>query len=155
MMFSFTESTNRREQQVRWMIRADLLQVLALDRERSRHHWTADQYVSYLRQTSCIGMVVDRIDGHGRAEIAGAVLYELRKRHLQMVRLVYQDSDALTAIVSKMCSKLSYGRREKIIFEAGEEYEVVRDLMDTGAYTMHDEQGRVTVMWSVDVVSVY
>ncbi len=59
---------------VRWMIRRDMSDVLAIESESFEFPWSEEEFVRCLRQRNCIGMVAELDD-----RIVGYMIYELHK----------------------------------------------------------------------------
>jgi len=47
---------------VRWMIRRDMPEVVAIEREAFEFPWAEDDFTRCLRQRNCIGMVAEMAD---------------------------------------------------------------------------------------------
>lgn len=99
---------------IRWLIRRDLEEVLALERQCFFDCWGEEQWLTHLRQRNCIAMVAE-LDNH---TIAGAMLYELHKERLELLRLFvgneYQNRGIGSAMVGRLVDKLSHQRRNVI-----------------------------------------
>ena len=74
---------------VRWMIRADMLEVLDIERRSFEFPWTEDDFIRSLRQRNCIGMVAE--DGSER--VVGFMLYELHKHHIRLVNFAVHTEE--------------------------------------------------------------
>jgi ribosomal-protein-alanine N-acetyltransferase len=93
---------------VRWMIRIDMPEVMAIDAAASPAPWSEEDFLAALRQRNCIGMVAEQGD-----KVVGFMVYELHNRKLELLRLaVAQGSNAGLALVEKLRSKLSAHRRQ-------------------------------------------
>lgn len=94
--------------QIRWLIRRDLPEVLAFDTDPLWPVWDEEEHLKHLRQRNCIGLVAE--DGK---EVTGYVLYLLKPRSLEVVRLASKAGEdaARTALLSRLRSKLSFERR--------------------------------------------
>ncbi|HEX6986793.1 MAG TPA: GNAT family N-acetyltransferase, partial [Planctomycetaceae bacterium] len=66
--------------QIRWLIRRDMADVLAIERASFEYAWTEEDFLCCLRQRNCIGMVAER-DGR----IVGFMIYELHKARLRLL----------------------------------------------------------------------
>lgn len=100
---------------VRWMIRRDMLEVLEID-EAAPFPMGEEGILRALRQRNCIGMVVELGE-----RVVGFMIYELHKKHLEVVRLVvhprYRRDGAGTVLFRKLANKLSYHRRRLVLFD--------------------------------------
>jgi [ribosomal protein S18]-alanine N-acetyltransferase len=104
---------------IRWMIRSDCKEVLAIEKESFEFAWDETELINCLRQRNCIGMVVEAND-----EICGFMVYELHKNRLHILNFAvaekYRRNGYGSAMVEKLVSKLSYQRRSRIVLEVRE-----------------------------------
>jgi ribosomal-protein-alanine N-acetyltransferase len=104
---------------MRWMIRQDMPEVLAIDEAGFQFPWDEEAYIGYLRQRNCIGMVATHDE-----RVAGFMVYELHKSRLHIlnfaVHSAYQRKGVGTAMVHKLQGKLSLARRSRILVEIRE-----------------------------------
>lgn len=104
---------------VRWMIRRDMPEVLAIDDEAYDRPWCEDDFLGCLKTTNGIGMVAD--DGN---RIVGFMVYELHKTRLSILRFAVRPSMTRqgigTRMMGKLVTKLSQQRRSELWFEVGE-----------------------------------
>src|SRR4051794_39786908 len=63
---------------IRWMIRRDMPEVLAIEHASFDFPWGEEEFLRVLRQRNCIGMVAE----HGE-RVVGFMIYELHKSKLQ------------------------------------------------------------------------
>lgn len=75
------------EARVRWMIRADMPEVLEIEQLCFAHAWTLDEFVRVLKQRNCIGIVCE-YDG----EIVGFMVYELFTARLALLNFAIHPS---------------------------------------------------------------
>lgn len=105
--------------QIRWMIRRDMPEILAIERECFEYPWTEEDFLMTLRQRNVIGMVAD--DG---SKIHGYVIYELLKGQLHVLNFAvapWLRREGLgTRMVQKLKYKLSQQRRTQLILEIRE-----------------------------------
>ena len=98
---------------IRWMIRRDMPEVLAAERESFEYSWTEEDFLRCLRQRNCIGMVAE----HGE-KVVGFMIYELHKTKLHILNFAVSPGYRRTGIgaqmISKLIGKLSSHRRTKI-----------------------------------------
>lgn len=72
---------------IRWMIRADMSDIMEIERHSFEESWTEDGFIRCLRQRNCIGMVAEVGE-----KIAGFMIYELYKSRLLVLNLaVHED----------------------------------------------------------------
>ena len=112
-------STGRAQQKelvrvhIRWMIRRDMPEVLAAERQSFEYAWTEDDFLRCLRQRNCIGMVAEHDD-----RIVGFMIYELHKNRLHVLNFAVHPAVRRTGVgaqmVQKLVGKLSSHRRGKI-----------------------------------------
>ena len=98
---------------IRWMIRRDMQEVLAAERQSFEFAWTEDDFLRCLRQRNCIGMVAEHND-----RIIGFMIYELHKNRLHVLNFAVAPAFRRTGVgaqmVLKLIGKLSSHRRSKI-----------------------------------------
>ncbi|WP_397570630.1 ribosomal protein S18-alanine N-acetyltransferase [Schlesneria sp. T3-172] len=107
--------------QIRWMIRRDMPEVMAIEHLAFEFPWTEEDVHNCLRHRECIGMVAERDD-----TIVGYMFYELnlKKRSLHVLNFAVMPSMQRRGIgsqmVRKLVSKLSPYRRKSIVLEVRE-----------------------------------
>ena len=105
--------------QIRWLIRRDMPEVLAIEQESFDYSWTEEEFLCVLRQRNCIGMVAE-IDH----EIVGFMIYELHKSNLHVlnfaVSAAHRRRGIGTKMVQRLVDKLSLQRRKEILLEVRE-----------------------------------
>lgn len=114
---------NQNQQQlrvhIRWMIRRDMPEVLAIERESFEFPWFEEDFIRCLRQRNCIGMVAE----HGE-RVVGFMIYELHKTRLHILNFAVAHNMRNRAIgrqmAEKLISKLSSQRRTRISLEVRE-----------------------------------
>jgi ribosomal-protein-alanine N-acetyltransferase len=104
---------------VRWMIRRDMPEVLAIESSCFEFPWSEDDFLRCLRQRNCIGMVADLDD-----EVAGFMIYELHKTRLHLLNFAVSPrlrrQKVGTRMLGKLIAKLSAQRRTRIVLEVRE-----------------------------------
>lgn len=99
---------------VRWMIRRDMHEVVALDDE-----WPEDEYLRLLRQRNCIGMVAELGE-----RVVGAMVYEMHKGRLTVLRMTGAPgpvgAQAIATMSRKLVGKLSPHGRTVVDYEVNE-----------------------------------
>lgn len=104
---------------IRWMIRRDMADVLAIESEGFEFPWSEDDFLRCLRQRNCIGMVAEHED-----RVAGFMIYELHKTRLHILNFAvgtqFRRCGVATQMVDKLIGKLSSQRRNRILLEVRE-----------------------------------
>jgi len=104
---------------IRWMIRRDMPEVLEIENASFARPWPEQEFIRQLRKRNVIGMVAEYDD-----LIVGVMLYELHKTKLHIRNFVvhpeYRHRDVGTQLVHKLISRLSHGRRNRIVLEIPE-----------------------------------
>jgi len=102
---------------IRWMIRRDMPEVLAIEGQSFEFPWSEEDFIHCLRQRNCIGMVAER---HER--IVGYMIYELHPSKLHILNFCASPKgEGIGAtMVDKLKSKLCQTRRNKIMAEVRE-----------------------------------
>jgi ribosomal-protein-alanine N-acetyltransferase len=104
---------------IRWMIRRDMADVLAIESESFEFPWCEDDFLRCLRQRNCIGMVAEQDE-----RVAGFMIYELHKSRLHILNFAvgkrFRRSGVASDMVNKLIGKLSTQRRNRILLEVRE-----------------------------------
>jgi len=104
---------------IRWMIRRDMPEVLAIESESFEFPWLEEDFIRCLRQRNCIGMVAEHDD-----RVVGFMIYELNKTRIHVLNFAvasdYRRRDVGTQMISKLIGKLSAQRRTRIVLEVRE-----------------------------------
>jgi [ribosomal protein S18]-alanine N-acetyltransferase len=104
---------------VRWMIRRDMPEVLAIEAGSFEFPWLEDDFIRSLRQRNCIGMVAECED-----RVVGFMVYELHKTRIHVLNFaVAPDMRRFgvgSQMLAKLTAKLSMQRRSRIILEVRE-----------------------------------
>lgn len=107
--------------QIRWMIRRDMKEVLAIESECYAQPWTETDFLSCLRQRNCIGMVATTDDG----VVVGYMFYEIHRHGLELLNLAVAKgcwrSGIGRGMLDKLRMKLSAQRRIFIKAVVGED----------------------------------
>lgn len=105
--------------QIRWLIRRDMPEVLAIENESFDFPWTEEDFLCCLRQRNCIGMVAEMGE-----KIVGFMIYELHKSRLHILNFAvgeqWQRQGIGGKMVSRLIDKLSQQRRKEILVEIRE-----------------------------------
>ncbi len=104
---------------IRWMIRRDMPEVLAIEHAGFEFPWCEEEFLRVLRQRNCIGMVAE----HGE-RVVGFMIYELHKTKLQVLNFCvhpeYRRQGVGNQMVAKLVGKLSTHRRTRIVMSVRE-----------------------------------
>jgi [ribosomal protein S18]-alanine N-acetyltransferase len=102
---------------IRWMIRRDMPEVLALENASFEFPWAEEDFVRMLRQRNNIGMVAE----HG-GEVVGYMIYGLfpGKLHVYNLAACPAKKGIGRALINKLIGKLCPSRRNKIVCEVRE-----------------------------------
>jgi len=104
---------------IRWMIRRDMPEVLAIERESFEFPWSEDDFIRCLRQRNCIGMVAEYDD-----RVVGFMIYELTKTRIHVLNFAVATDQRRRGVGSqmgaKLIGKLSSQRRTRITLEVRE-----------------------------------
>lgn len=104
---------------IRWMIRRDMAEVMAIEKQSFEFPWTEDDFVRSLRQRNCIGMVAECDE-----RIVGFMIYELHRNRLHLlnfsVRTEFRRRGVGSQMLRKLIAKLTQQRRNRILLEVRE-----------------------------------
>ena len=104
---------------IRWMIRRDMPEVLAIEEDSFEFPWSEEEFLSCLRQRNCIGMVAEHDE-----RIVGFMVYELNKTRIHVLNFAvaceYRRLGVGRQMVSKLIAKLSSQRRTRVTLEVRE-----------------------------------
>ena len=104
---------------IRWMIRRDMTDVLAIEQDCFEFPWYEEDFIRCLRQRNCIGMVAEASE-----RVVGFMVYELHKHRLHVLNFAvaapFRRRGIGTQMAKKLISKLSHDRRSRIVLEIRE-----------------------------------
>ena len=104
---------------IRWMIRRDMPEVLAVEHASFEYPWCEEEFLRVLRQRNCIGMVAE----HGE-RVVGFMIYELHKNKLQVLDFAthpeFRRMGVGHQMLAKLVGKLSSHRRTRIVLHVRE-----------------------------------
>ena len=104
---------------VRWMIRRDMPDVLAIEREAFEFPWSEEDFTRSLRQRTCIGMVAEYADS-----VVAFMIYELHRTRLHVLNFAVMRSHRRlgigTQMLRRLIAKLAPERRSRIVLEVRE-----------------------------------
>ena len=79
-MSTFPTSPAQTRVHIRWMIRRDMPEVLAIEHASFEYPWCEEEFLRVLRQRNCIGMVAE----YGE-RIVGFMIYELHRNKIHVL----------------------------------------------------------------------
>ena len=98
---------------IRWMIRRDMPEVLAIEHASFEYPWCEEEFLRVLRQRNCIGMVAE----YGE-RIVGFMIYELHRNKIHVLDFASHPDFRRRGIgrqmIAKLVGKLSTQRRSRI-----------------------------------------
>ena len=104
---------------IRWMIRRDMPEVLAIEHAGFDFPWSEEEFLRVLRQRNCIGMVAELGE-----RVVGFMIYELHKSKLNILDFAvhpeFRRQGVAAQMVEKLAGKLSSHRRTRIILHVRE-----------------------------------
>ena len=104
---------------IRWMIRRDMPEVLAIEHASSEFPWCEEEFLRVLRQRNCIGIVAEFGE-----RVVGFMIYELHKAKLHILNFAVHPRARRLGVggqmVGKLIGKLSSHRRTRITLEVRE-----------------------------------
>ena len=104
---------------IRWMIRRDMPEVLAIEHASFEFPWCEEEFLRVLRQRNCIGMVAE----YGE-RVVGFMIYELHKNKLQVLDFAthpeFRRMGVGRQMLAKLVGKLSNHRRTRIALSVRE-----------------------------------
>jgi ribosomal-protein-alanine N-acetyltransferase len=104
---------------IRWMIRRDMPEVLAIEHASFEFPWCEEEFLRVLRQRNCIGMVAE----YGE-RVVGFMIYELHKNKLHVLNFAshpeFRRQGVGHQMVAKLVGKLSSHRRTRIALSVRE-----------------------------------
>ena len=99
--------------QVRWMVRRDFAQVLAIEETCFEFPWTGKEFLHCLQQPNCLGMVAEH---EGR--VVGFVVYETPKNRIFVTNIAvvpeFQRHGIARQMIQKLVSKMICQQRHKV-----------------------------------------
>src|SRR5438067_8476205 len=104
---------------IRWMIRRDMSEVLAIEQQCFEFPWFEEDFVRCLRQRNCIGMVAEASE-----RVVGFMVYELHKNRLHVLNFAVHEQfrrrRVAAQMAKKLITKLSHDRRSRVMLEVRE-----------------------------------
>lgn len=112
-MSTFSTSPAQTRVHIRWMIRRDMPEVLAIEHASFEYPWCEEEFLRVLRQRNCIGMVAE----YGE-RIVGFMIYELHRNKIHVLDFAvhpeFRRRGVGRQMIHKLVGKLSGQRRNRI-----------------------------------------
>src|SRR5438093_10740218 len=86
---------------IRWMIRRDMPEVLAIEHASFEYPWCEEEFLRVLRQRNCIGMVAE----YGE-RVVGFMIYELHKNKLHVLDFATNPEFRRTGVGRQVLAQL-------------------------------------------------
>jgi len=140
---------------VRWMIRRDMREVLALDAETMGEPWDKSRYTEVLRTRNRIGMVIEQpTKGRRQDVVVGAMVYSLHMRHIELERMFVKRSCRLQSLgrqlIAKLQGKLDCHRRTHLRVTVDEsDLDTLLFLQAVGFSSVSPGDGRIEMRFYV------
>jgi ribosomal-protein-alanine N-acetyltransferase len=119
-----TDSAHQLRVHIRWMIRRDMDQVLAIEQSAFEFPWSEEEFVHCLRRRNCIGMVAEGRADDGSERVLGFMIYELHKTRLHILNFAVSPEARHRGVgsqmIEKLIGKLSSQRRTRLSLEVRE-----------------------------------
>ena len=104
---------------VRWMVRRDFAEVLAIERACFEFPWTEQEFRQCLQLPNCLGMVAEH---NGR--IIGFIIYETPRSRILITNIAvdpeFQRHGIARQMIKKLVMKMIHQQRHKIAIEIRE-----------------------------------
>ena len=98
---------------VRWMVRRDFSQVLAIEETCFEFPWTEEEFRQCLQERNCLGMVAEH---EGR--VVGFIVYETPKNRIFVTNIAvapeFQRHGIARQMIQKLVSKMIHQQRHKV-----------------------------------------
>ena len=105
---------------IRWAIRRDMPELLAIENLSFLRPWSEDDLISHLKQRTVIAMVAE-VDCE---DVVGYFLYELKKTKIKILKLAvlpsYRGKSVGRQMISKLIGKLTFELRNRLVFNVRE-----------------------------------
>lgn len=98
---------------IRWLVRRDMPEVLAIEHAGFDHPWCEEELLRVLRQEHCIGMVAECGE-----RIVGFMIYELHRNRIDVLDFATHPEHRRRGVgrqmILKLVGKLSARRRNRL-----------------------------------------
>lgn len=110
---------------IRYMVRADLDEVVAIDNASFPTPWDRQTFLDELRQRSTVALAADVLDDWGHTTLAGYMLYNLCPKKIDVTTLAvaepYRRCGIGSKLLGKVKQKLTSSKFKRLIVYAEEE----------------------------------
>lgn len=125
----------RIEVAIPWMIRRNMPDVLEIEELSFPYPWLEEDFIRVLRCRNVIGMcaivpsteerdLADRLKYKPGDPVVGFMLYELHRRHIELLSIAvhpdWRRRDVAAQMIDKLKGKLHHERRNRIIADVSE-----------------------------------
>ncbi len=101
---------------IRWCIRKDMPEVLAIEASCFQWPWDEGDFIAHLRERNVIAMLAE-----SKGQVVGFMVYELHKNKLRIINFAVHEDFRFKGVgrqmVHKLASKLSLDRRSRLSVE--------------------------------------
>jgi len=115
-------SQQRMKVRIKWMVRRDMPEVLAIEAESFDFPWLKEDFIYHLRKRNIIGMVAKCFDEDEK--VVGFMIYMLQKRKIELLNFgvarKWRRLSIGTQMVEMLKKKLSVERRSSILLRVQE-----------------------------------
>lgn len=107
---------------IRFLIRRDMPQVLAIEQASFPSPWYEEDFLHQLRQRSTIGIVMERRNEAGHAEVIAYAIYGLHKHYSEILNFAVHPDHRRQGVGSLLCEdimrRLVNGRTRAVAYVA-------------------------------------
>ena len=131
---------------VRWMIKRDMPEVLAIEAASFTEPWLEGDFVRCLRQRNCIPMCVECLNiDEDRWPVGGYLIYELHPGRMHILTVVVDPKlrrlGLATRMIDKMKEKLHNARRSQISIDVHESNLIGQKLLQINGFKAEPYEG--------------
>jgi len=105
---------------IRWMIRRDMQEVLAIEEASFPNPWLESDFLQCMRRRQSIGMVVE----YGQ-QVVGYIVYELHKRQIDVINIAVHPAWRRKGIASAMLQRIQVNMRACVSVSTRHSVEVI------------------------------
>ena len=118
--------------QIRWMIRRDMGEVLQIEQDCFEFPWTEEDFLTCLRQRTCIGMVAEIGN-----QVVSYMIYELKKTKLRILSFAVSPKYRRMGVGKAMFQRL----KDKLVQQGRTSFETVVKESSLDALLFFRSQG--------------
>lgn len=109
--------------EIRWTIRKDLPQIIAIENEAFEDGWTEEDFKRALKSRNSVGMVAEDIEKKG--SVLGYIVYERHRNKYEIINLAVEKRlrgmGIGSGLVRRVISKLEPWKRSSVELVVGDE----------------------------------